>query len=123
MLALLLRTEQQLGSWDAGSFRETLALSGVLHRVLLQSRQVDEALPAPHAFELGLPGVHALVLGQVLALLEAFVAVGALKRFLPGVDPSMTLQLRRVPEALFTVGTFQRLLSGRVAAVLDELGG
>lgn len=95
----------------------------MLDRVLLQSREVNKTLAAPHTLKLRLPRVHALVLGEVLALLEALVAAGALERFLPGVNSPMALQLGRVPEALFTVGTFQRLLAGRVAAVLDELGG
>lgn len=114
---------EQCNSWDAGSFGETLPFGGVLHRVLLQRREVDEALAAPHALKLRLPRVHALMLGQVLALLETLVAAGALERFLPGVNAAVALQLRRVPEALFTVGTLQRLLAGRVAAVLNELGG
>lgn len=120
---LLLRTEQQFGSWDARSFGEALTLSGVLDCVLLQSCEVNETLSAPHTLKLRLPRVHALVLGQVFALLEALVAAGALEWLLPGVDSPVALQLRRVPEALFTVGTLQRLLAGRVAAVLDELGG
>lgn len=120
---LLPRTEEQFGSWDAGSFRETLTLSSVLDCVLLQSCEVNKTLSAPHALKLCLPRVHALVLGQVLALLEALVAAGTLERLLPGVNSPMALQLGRVPEALFTVGTFQRLLARRVAAVLNELGG
>lgn len=123
MSSLLLGTEEQFGSWDAGSFGETLSLGRVLDRVLLQSCEVNKTLSAPHTFELRLPRVHTLVLGQVLALLEALVAAGTLERLLPGVDSPMALQLGRVPEALFTVGTFQRFLSGRVAAVLHELGG
>lgn len=123
MSCLLLRVEELSGSRDAGSFRETLALSGVLHRVLLQGCEVNKTLAAPHTLKLCLPRVHALMLGQVLALLEAFVAAGTLERLLPGVNSPMTLQLGRVPEALFTVGTFQRLLACRVTAVLNELGG
>lgn len=123
MSRLLPRAEEQLSSWDAGRFRETLALSSVLDRVLLQSCEVNKTLSAPHTLKLCLPRVDALVLGQVLALLEALVAAGALERLLPGVNSPMALQLRRVPEAFFTVGTFERLLAGRVAAVLDELGG
>lgn len=123
MSCLLLRTDEQFGSWDAGSFGETLPLCSVLDRVLLQSREVNKTLSAPHALKLRLPRVHALVLGQVLALLEALVAACTLERLLPGVNSPMALQLGRVPEALFAVGTFQRLLAGRVAAVLNELGG
>ncbi len=123
MSCLLPRTEEQFGSWDAGSFGETLTLGRVLDCVLLQSCEVNKTLSAPHTLKLCLPRVHALVLRQVLALLEALVAAGTLERLLPGVNSPMALQLGRVPEALFTVGTFQRLLSGRVAAVLHELGG
>lgn len=63
MSHLLPRAEEQLSSWDAGSFGEALALCGVLDRVLLQSREVDKALAAPNALKLRLPRVHALVLG------------------------------------------------------------
>lgn len=108
-------------SWDAGSFRETLALSGVLNRVLLQSCEVNKTLPAPHTLKLCLPRVHALVFSQVLALFEALVTTGAFERLLPGVNSAMALQLGRVPEALLTVGTFERFLSGWVAAVLNKL--
>lgn len=123
MTCLLPRTEEPLSSWDAGSLGETLALSSVLDRVLLQSCEVNKTLSAPHALKLRLPRVHTLVLGQMFTLLEAFVAAGTLERLLPGVNSSMALQLRRVPEAFFAVGAFQRLLAGRVAAVLNELGG
>lgn len=94
----------------------------MLDGVLLQRRQVDEALAAPHALELRLARVHALVLGEVLALLEALVAVGTLERLLPGVNPAVALQLRGVPETFLAVGALQRLLPRRVAAVLHELG-
>lgn len=109
-------------SWDAGGFWETLAFGRVLHRVLLQRRQVDEALAAPHTLELRLSRVDALVFGQMLALFEALVAAGAFEGFLSGVDPPVALQLRRVPKALLAVGTLERLLAGRVTAVLDKLG-
>lgn len=120
---MLLCAEEQLSSLDAGSFREVLTLSCVLDRVLLQGREVDEALAAPHALKLRLPRVHALVLGQVLPLLEALLAAGAFEGLLAGVHAAVALQLRRVPEALLAVGALERLLPGRVAAVLDELGG
>lgn len=106
MSYLLLGAKEQLSSWDAGSFRETLALSSVLNRVLLQSCEVNKTLSAPHTLKLCFPRVYALVLSQVLALFEALVTTGALERLLPGVNTAVALQLGRVPEALFTVGTF-----------------
>lgn len=114
---------QDRGSWDTGSFGETLPFSSVLNCVLLQSCEVNKTFSAPHTLKLRLPRVYTLMLGQVLALLEALVTVGTLERFLPGVNTAVALQLGGVPEALFTVGTFQWLLAGWVAAVLDELGG
>lgn len=91
MSGLLLGAEEQRSSLDAGSFGETLALGGVLHRVLLQRREVNKTLSAPHALKLCLPRVHALVLGQVLALLEALVTAGALEWLFTRVDSSMAL--------------------------------
>lgn len=117
------RAWQQLSSRDAGSFRKTLALCGVLDRVLLQGCEVNKTLATPHALKLRLTRVHTLVLGQVLTLLEALVAACAFEGLLPRVNAAMALQLGRVPEALFTVGAFERLLPSRVTAVLDKLGG
>lgn len=81
-------------SRDAGRSGKAISFSCVLDCVLLQGRQVDKALAAPHTFELGLPRVHALVLGQVLALLEALIAAGTLEGFLASVHTAVALQLR-----------------------------
>lgn len=62
------------------------------------------------------------VFGQMLALLECFVAGGTLEGFLTGVHSAMPLQLRRIFKAPLAVRTFHGLLSGRVAAVLHEIG-
>lgn len=48
------RAWQQLSSRDAGSFRETLALCGVLDCMLLQGCEVNKTLATPHALKLRL---------------------------------------------------------------------